>query len=164
MTASNDSRALLVVVPAFNEQASIERVVSEIRTAVPNVPVVVIDDGSEDTTATLAEGAGARVLALPHHLGLGGAVQAGYRLAYELGYEYVIRVDGDGQHDPHDIPRLYEALRSSGCEMVIGSAVPGRGHRAYRLRAKDGECSCSASYYVRSWAGRCAIRLPVSSA
>lgn len=121
MSASNKSRPLLVIVPAFNEQASIERVVSEIRTAVPNVPVVVIDDGSEDATAILAEGAGARVLALPHHLGLGGAVQAGYRLAYELGYEYVIRVDGDGQHDPGDIPRLHEALRSSGCEMVIGS-------------------------------------------
>jgi glycosyltransferase involved in cell wall biosynthesis len=121
MSASNESRPLLVIVPAFNEVASIERVVSEIRAAVPDVPVVVIDDGSADATAKLAEGAGARVLALPHHLGLGGAVQAGYRLAYELGYEYVIRVDGDGQHDPHDIPRVYEALRSSGCEMVIGS-------------------------------------------
>jgi hypothetical protein len=121
MSTPDEARPLLVIVPAFNEQAAIERVVSEIRTAVPDVPVVVIDDGSADATAMLAQAAGARVLALPHHLGLGGAVQAGYMLAYELGYEYVIRVDGDGQHDPGDIPRLYEALRDSGCEMVIGS-------------------------------------------
>ena len=63
MSASNESRPLLVIVPAFNEQASIERVVSEIRAAVPDVPVVVIDDGSADATAMLAEGAGARTLA-----------------------------------------------------------------------------------------------------
>ncbi|MGA2436144.1 MAG: glycosyltransferase, partial [Bryobacteraceae bacterium] len=56
-----------------------------------------------------------------HHLGLGGAVQAGYKLAYELGFEYVIRLDGDGQHDPKYIPVIFEALRTSGCEMVIGS-------------------------------------------
>jgi glycosyltransferase involved in cell wall biosynthesis len=58
---------------------------------------------------------------LPHHLGLGGCVQAGYKLAHELGFEYVIRVDGDGQHDARDIPRILEKLKSSGCEMVIGS-------------------------------------------
>jgi glycosyltransferase involved in cell wall biosynthesis len=69
----------------------------------------------------VSRAAGAEVLALPHHLGLGGCVQAGYKLAYELGYEYVIRVDGDGQHDAGDIPLIYETLRKSGCQMVIGS-------------------------------------------
>jgi hypothetical protein len=69
----------------------------------------------------VARAAGAEVLALPHHLGLGGAVQAGYKLAYELGYDYVIRVDGDGQHDPRDIPAIFQALTSSGCQMAIGS-------------------------------------------
>jgi glycosyltransferase involved in cell wall biosynthesis len=58
---------------------------------------------------------------LPHHLGLGGCVQAGYKLAFELGFQYVIRVDGDGQHDARDIPRIFEKLKTSGCEMVIGS-------------------------------------------
>src|SRR5260370_19777770 len=53
--------------------------------------------------------------------GLGGCVQVGYKLAYELGYEYVIRLDGDGQHDPRDIPHIYKTLRTSGCQMVIGS-------------------------------------------
>jgi hypothetical protein len=121
MTSSNAMRRLLILVPAYNEQAAIARVVGEVRSVLPEVALVVVDDYSADATATLAESAGAKVLRLPHHLGLGGAVQAGYKLAYELGYEYVIRVDGDGQHDPRDIPRLFNALRDSGCQMVIGS-------------------------------------------
>src|SRR6185369_10997296 len=76
-------------------------------------------------TVGVARGAGAEVLALPHHLGLGGCVQAGYKLAHELGFQNVIRVDGDGQHDPRDIPRVFAVLKSSGCEMVIGSRFAG---------------------------------------
>jgi glycosyltransferase involved in cell wall biosynthesis len=84
----------------------------------------------------LARGAGAEVLALPHHLGLGGCVQAGYKLAFELGYQYVIRVDGDGQHDAHDIPKMFAILRSSDCEMVIGSRyVDGNGGGTSLIRA-----------------------------
>jgi len=85
------------------------------------VPVLAIDDCSADDTIAAARQAGAEVLPLPHHLGLGGAVQAGYKLAYSLGFEYVIRVNGDGQHDARDIPRILERLRTSGCEMVIES-------------------------------------------
>jgi glycosyltransferase involved in cell wall biosynthesis len=96
-------------------------VVREIRATVPGVPVLVIDDCSIDGTAALARAAGAEVLPLPHHLGLGGSVQAGYKLAFELGYEYVIRMDGDGQHDPRYIPKILDALRTSSCQMVIGS-------------------------------------------
>jgi glycosyltransferase involved in cell wall biosynthesis len=113
--------ALLIVVPAFNEQEAIGQVVREIRATVPGVPVLVIDDCSIDGTAALARAAGAEVLPLPHHLGLGGSVQAGYKLAFELGYEYVIRMDGDGQHDPRYIPKILDALRTSSCQMVIGS-------------------------------------------
>jgi hypothetical protein len=73
---------------------------------------------------------------MPHHLGLGGCVQAGYKLGYELGFEYVIRVDGDGQHDAHDIPRVLERLKTSKCEMVIGSRyVNGAGPGVKRARA-----------------------------
>ena len=115
------AESLLVIVPALNEEAAVGQVVRSIRAVLPGVPVLVIDDCSVDSTVAVARAAGARVLALPHHLGLGGCVQAGYKLAYELGYQYVIRVDGDGQHDPRDIPRVYEALRETGCEMVIGS-------------------------------------------
>ena len=115
------SERLLVIVPAFNEQAAIGDVVEGVRRAAPGVPVLVIDDCSLDGTLAHARAAGAGVLPLPHHLGLGGCVQAGYKLAYELGYDYVIRVDGDGQHETADIPRLFDALRQSGVEMVIGS-------------------------------------------
>jgi glycosyltransferase involved in cell wall biosynthesis len=119
--ASSAAGSLLVIVPAFNEEAAIGAVVREIREIVPDVPVLVVDDCSADATAATARGAGARVMSLPHHLGLGGAVQAGYRLAFELGYNYVIRIDGDGQHDPRYIPKIYDTLRSSPCELVIGS-------------------------------------------
>ncbi len=121
MTPQEQGGSLLVIVPAFNEQATIAGVIREVKQVLPEVGVVVIDDGSADATAALARHAGAAVLALPYHLGLGGAVQAGYKLAYELGYQYVIRIDADGQHDARDIPGLFEALRESGCQMVIGS-------------------------------------------
>jgi len=113
--------SLLVIVPAFNEEAAIAGVVREVHQFVPGAPVLVIDDSSSDDTVRIAREAGAGVLPMPHHLGLGGCVQAGYKLAYELGFDYVIRVDGDGQHDARDIPRILERLKSSGCEMVIGS-------------------------------------------
>lgn len=113
--------SLLIIVPAFNEEGAVGAVVLDIKKIMPHVPVLVIDDCSIDGTITAATGAGAEVLPLPHHLGLGGCVQAGYKLAYERGFEFVIRVDGDGQHDPADIPRILETLRASGCQMVIGS-------------------------------------------
>ena len=127
-------------------KAPIGGVVREIQRHVPGVPIVVIDDCSTDNTIEIARKAGAQVLPMPHHLGLGGCVQAGYKLAYELGYQYVIRVDGDGQHDAADIPRVFETLKSSGCEMVIGSrfvtqngsrtgVVRSLGIRFFRLRA-----------------------------
>jgi glycosyltransferase involved in cell wall biosynthesis len=112
---------LLVIVPALNEEGAIGDVVRDIRRSVPDAPVLVIDDGSVDATVVCARAAGAEVLPMPHHLGVGGCVQAGYKLAHELGFEYVIRVDGDGQHDAADIPRILERLKSSGAEMVIGS-------------------------------------------
>ena len=112
---------VLVIIPAFNEEGAIAGVVTSVRREMPDVPVLVIDDSSRDRTIAMAREAGARVLCLPHHLGLGGAVQAGYKLAFELGYDYVIRVDGDGQHDARDIPRVLQRLRETGCDMVIGS-------------------------------------------
>jgi len=127
--------SLAVIVPAYNEEGAIAGVVREIREHVPGVPVLVVDDCSTDSTAPLARQAGAHVLSAPHHLGLGGCVQAGYKLAHELGYQYVIRVDGDGQHDPAEIPRVFEVLRKSGCQMVIGSRfIDGKGAHTSRSR------------------------------
>jgi glycosyltransferase involved in cell wall biosynthesis len=129
-------KKLLILIPAYNEEGAIGGVVAEVRAVMPGVPILVVDDSSADSTIHRARGAGARVLSLPHHLGLGGAVQAGYRLAFELDYEYVIRVDGDGQHDPRDIPKMLEALEREKCEMVIGSRfVNGEGEHSGPLRA-----------------------------
>jgi len=111
----------MILIPAYNEEASVASVIGEVNAVLPGVAVFVADDGSADGTRQVALAAGAEVISLPCHLGLGGCVQAGYRLAWELGYEYVIRVDGDGQHDPKDIPRILEVLRKSGAHMVIGS-------------------------------------------
>ena len=114
--------SLLVIIPAFNEEGAIAGVVDSVQHHMPGTPVLVIDDYSGGCHHyTAAREAGAELLCLPHHLGLGGAVQAGYKLAFELGFEYVIRVDGDGQHDAGDIPRILDALKTSGCEMIIGS-------------------------------------------
>ncbi len=127
---------LLILIPAYNEAGAIGGVVTEVGAAMPGTPVLVVDDCSADATVSLARDAGARVLALPHHLGLGGCVQAGYRLAFELGYRYVIRVDGDGQHDPRDIPKILEALERENCEMAIGSRfVNGSGPHFGAVRA-----------------------------
>ncbi len=100
MTSATSAAPLLIIIPAFNEEGAVGSVVKEVRQVMPGVPILVIDDASRDATRDKAREAGARVLPLPHHLGLGGCVQAGYRLAFELGFQYVIRVDGDGQHDP----------------------------------------------------------------
>ncbi|HEY4088576.1 MAG TPA: glycosyltransferase family 2 protein [Bryobacteraceae bacterium] len=112
---------VLVIVPALNEEAAIGGVVRSIRENFPQFPVFVIDDYSEDATALVAEQAGAFVIRLSVHLGLGGCVQTGYKLAYELGYDYVIRVDGDGQHEIQDISKILDALITTGAEVVIGS-------------------------------------------
>jgi glycosyltransferase involved in cell wall biosynthesis len=116
-----DTSNVLILIPAFNEEGAIAGVVQEVHSILPDVPVLVVDDCSQDATVQYARHAGARVLSLPTHLGLGGSVQAGYRLAFELGFEYVIRVDGDGQHDPRYIPTILETLQRERCEMVIGS-------------------------------------------
>jgi len=127
---------LLILIPAYNEEGAVGSVVKEVREVLPGVPVVVVDDCSNDATIAFAREAGATVLPLPHHLGLGGCVQAGYRLAFELGYDYVIRVDGDGQHDARDIPRILDTLRSTGCQMVIGSRFCAGGQNGHTSMAR----------------------------
>jgi glycosyltransferase involved in cell wall biosynthesis len=135
ITAARRPGSLLILVPAFNEEGAVAKVVEEIREVSPGTPVLVVDDCSQDGTANLARAAGAWVVSLPYHLGLGGAVQAGYRLAFELGYDYVIRMDGDGQHDPRYIARIYDVLRTAACEMVIGSRFEeGPMHHPHFLR------------------------------
>jgi len=111
---------VLLLIPAYNEEGAIGNVVREVQSLYPELPILVVDDCSKDATVNVAREVGAAVLSLPCHLGLGGCVQAGYKLAFDLGYQTVIRIDGDGQHNPQDIPRLLETLERSACEVVIG--------------------------------------------
>ena len=95
----------------------------------PNYDILVVDDGSTDATPKIAEDAGARVLRLPFNLGIGGAVQAGFRFALENGYDYVVQVDGDGQHDPCEISRLEAAMHRDRVDMVCGSRFLTKDHK-----------------------------------
>jgi glycosyltransferase involved in cell wall biosynthesis len=91
----------------------------------PDADIVVIDDSSTDLTAEAARSAGAHVIRLPCNLGIGGAVQTGLKFARERMYDVVIRLDGDGQHDPAEIPALYELLKKGPADVVIGSRFLG---------------------------------------
>jgi glycosyltransferase involved in cell wall biosynthesis len=132
------ARRRLAIVPALNEQASIARVVAEIREADPGFDVVVVDDGSLDRTAEVAEASGARVLRLPFNLGIGGAVQTGYRYAYENGYSIAVQIDGDGQHDPGHLAQLLAPLLAGEADVVIGSRFAGAGSYRAHLSRRPG--------------------------
>lgn len=124
----------LVIVPAFNEAAAIGSVVAGIREHFDG-DVVVIDDGSEDDTARLAREARAVVLHHPCNLGIGAAVQTGYLYALERGYDIVIRQDGDGQHDPAQIPLLLGPLLAGEADIVVGSRFLARaGYQSTAVR------------------------------
>ncbi|HVN86692.1 MAG TPA: glycosyltransferase family 2 protein [Candidatus Binatia bacterium] len=110
----------LVVVPAFNEAASIAGVVAAVR-GVFDGDIVVIDDGSIDDTAACARRAGAIVLHHPCNLGIGATVQTGFIYALAHGYDAALRIDGDGQHDPRYIPQLLEPLLTARTDIVVGS-------------------------------------------
>jgi glycosyltransferase involved in cell wall biosynthesis len=120
-------RGVCVIVPAYNEEGSVATVVSELRETIRGAEIVVIDDGSADATATRAAAAGAEVVSLPLNLGIGGAVQTGYLYALRHGADIAVQVDGDGQHDPHEVPRLIEPLRDGRADMAVGSRWLGRG-------------------------------------
>lgn len=120
MNLDTGSAQVVLLIPAYNEASAIGSVVREVSSLYPSLRVIVCDDCSTDGTKAVAAAAGAEVVALPCHLGLGGCIQTGYRLAFEMGMQAVIRIDGDGQHDPADIPRLLDRLEATGVEMVIG--------------------------------------------
>jgi len=113
--------SLLVLIPAYNEEQSVAEVIQGVRETLPETPIVVVDDGSLDGTAHQARQAGAEVIQLPHHLGLGGAVQTGYKFAFEHGFQRVVRVDGDGQHNAADIPALLAKMDEGDYDVVTGS-------------------------------------------
>ena len=112
---------VLVIVPAYNEEESIKKVVNEIKSKNKDVDVIVVNDGSKDTTVKEAKNTEALVVDLPCNLGIGGAVQTGYLYAYNNNYDIAIQIDGDGQHDPSYIKQMVEIIQKKQADMVIGS-------------------------------------------
>jgi glycosyltransferase involved in cell wall biosynthesis len=127
----------IAIVPAFNEEQNVGRVVDEIRVVAPSFDIVVVDDGSYDRTAHVAREHGARVLRLPFNLGIGGAVQTGFRFAFEHGYQLAVRVDGDGQHDPGQLDKILAPVLAGETDIAVGSrfaAGDPDGYRSSRSR------------------------------
>jgi glycosyltransferase involved in cell wall biosynthesis len=120
-----NSKRILIVIPALNEAGSIADVVREVHGELPDVDILVVDDGSTDQTARLAEQAGAIVAKLPYNLGVGGAMRLGYRYGRDHDYDVVIQVDADGQHDPRYVPKIVDALEDA--DLVIGARFAGEG-------------------------------------
>ena len=125
----------VAIVPALNEEESIARVIDEIRAFDPGFEIVVVDDGSVDRTPEIAAAAGATVLRLPFNLGIGGAVQTGFRYADENGFELAVRLDGDGQHDATELPAILAPVLADEADICVGSRFAGEeGYRSTRSR------------------------------
>ena len=121
---SGDSPRVLVAIPAYREERSVGQVVSALRARYP-YDVLVVNDGSQDGTSAVARAAGAIVLDLPCNLGIGGAVQTAFLYARDRGYDIVVRIDADGQHEIEDIPRVLEPLLEGRADAAIGSRFLG---------------------------------------
>jgi len=138
-------KRVLIVIPALNEAGSVAQVIKEVHNEVPTAGVLVVDDGSTDATVQAAAEAGAHVAVLPYHLGVGGAMRLGYKYARDEGYDVVVQIDGDGQHDPRYVPDLIAALDDA--DLVIGARFAGvgeyrsRGPRRWAMRMLAMVCS-----------------------
>lgn len=127
-------RQVLAIVPAYNEGESVRDVVADLRAHVPGVVVLVVDDGSSDDTAARAREAGARVCRLGGNLGIGGAVQTGFRYAEGRGFAAVFQCDGDGQHPGSEVAAILAPVLAGEADVVIGTRDLETGYRMPPLR------------------------------
>jgi glycosyltransferase involved in cell wall biosynthesis len=111
----------LVIIPALNEEASISKIVQDIRVNMPSADILVVNDGSSDRTALMARESGARVIHHPFNIGYGAALQTGFRVAERMAYDVVITMDGDGQHDALSLQALVRTMKERDADIVIGS-------------------------------------------
>jgi len=125
---------MLALVPAFNEAQNLARVVRELKRTAPEVDILIVNDGSTDGTTELLPSLGAAWLTLPQRVGVGGAVRAGLRYALQEGYQFVVRVDGDGQHRACDVARMLEPVAQGRLDASIGSRFLARRPRGLTLR------------------------------
>lgn len=118
-------KRLLVLIPAYNEEGAISHVVRGVHRIVPQADILVVDDGSRDNTFDVAQQAGALVVRHPYNLGIGGTFQTGLKFALQEKYDFVIRLDGDGQHDPSYIPAMLAMLEQGEADVVVCSRFLG---------------------------------------
>ena len=111
----------IIIIPAYNEEENIERTVNAIQKSAQGFDYVIINDCSTDNTRKICEEKEFNIVNLPINLGIGGAVQTGYKYAYENGYDVAVQVDGDGQHDPEFLNTMADYLIDHQVDMVIGS-------------------------------------------
>lgn len=122
---------VLVVIPAHNEEESLPATLAEVRAAAPEVDLLVVDDGSRDATSAVARAAGVKLVRHPVNLGVGGALQTGFRFAIEHGYDVAVQLDADGQHDPASLAIVLAPVLEGRCDVSIGSRfVAASGYRA----------------------------------
>jgi glycosyltransferase involved in cell wall biosynthesis len=112
---------ILAIIPAYNESGNIYRTIEEIKKIAPALDIVVVNDGSRDTTAREAKKAGGRVISLPFNLGIGGAVQTGFKFAEKHQYDFAVQIDGDGQHDPRYLDAILKPVLANEADIVVGS-------------------------------------------
>lgn len=115
----------LAIVPALNEEGAVGSVIDEIRGFDPAFEIVVVDDGSSDRTSEIARSRGVHVVTLPFNLGIGAAMQTGFRFAQANGFDLAVQIDGDGQHDPAELPALLEPILAAEADYVVGSRFAG---------------------------------------
>ncbi|MCS7265363.1 MAG: glycosyltransferase family 2 protein [Armatimonadetes bacterium] len=113
----------LIIMPARNEEQTIGLVIAKLKSLLPNIDILVVNDASTDKTAEVALKAGTKVVNLPINLGYGGAVQTGFKYAVKKGYDVIVLMDADGQHEPACVPDLLEALKDA--DFVLGSRFLG---------------------------------------
>lgn len=125
----------LIIIPAFNEESNIEKTVTAIQKNAQGFDYVIINDCSTDRTKQICAEKGYNVVNLPINLGIGGAVQTGYKYALERDYDVAVQVDGDGQHDPEFLNEMADYLMENELDMVIGSRfIAKEGFQSSKLR------------------------------
>lgn len=123
---------ILIIIPALNEGTSIGRLLDEIKSAFPQADRIVINDGSQDNTEEEAHRSETSVVSLPYNLGIGGAVQTGFQIAWEQGYDVAVQLDGDGQHDPAYLNAIIEPILKGELDLCIGSRFLDKDAKSFR--------------------------------
>jgi len=125
----------LIIIPAFNESESIEQTINEIIENAPTFDYIIINDCSNDNTKYICNKNNYNYIDLSINLGIGGAMQTGYKYAFENDYDIAVQIDGDGQHDPSYLNRMSEYLIENKLDMVIGSRfIDNEGFQSSGLR------------------------------